>query len=212
MCNDFYNDELYHYGVKGMKWGVRRYMNANGSLTPAGMKRYGNDKVGQAKLAVKSAKKEYNKSFNKAYNYSTTPRFTKNGKAERDLRWEDTSDKLNKLDKAKNDYKQAKAQNNKAAVKQYSKSFNEAERASNAADKKWADVKEQYKSLGKNRIERMINASRNNTDAAKKYNKMYDDAERSSNVADQKWNTVKEEYKKTGRNRVERILNNVKYG
>lgn len=31
--------ELYHYGVKGMKWGVRRYQNKDGSYTPAGQKR-----------------------------------------------------------------------------------------------------------------------------------------------------------------------------
>lgn len=30
---------LSHYGVKGMKWGVRRYQNENGSLTPEGQKR-----------------------------------------------------------------------------------------------------------------------------------------------------------------------------
>lgn len=31
--------ELYHHGVKGQKWGVRRYQNKDGSLTPAGKKR-----------------------------------------------------------------------------------------------------------------------------------------------------------------------------
>lgn len=33
------NYELYHHGVKGMKWGVRRYQNADGTLTAAGKKR-----------------------------------------------------------------------------------------------------------------------------------------------------------------------------
>lgn len=31
--------ELYHHGVKGMRWGVRRYQNKDGSLTAAGKKR-----------------------------------------------------------------------------------------------------------------------------------------------------------------------------
>jgi hypothetical protein len=34
------NNELRHYGILGMKWGVRRYQNKDGSLTSEGKKRY----------------------------------------------------------------------------------------------------------------------------------------------------------------------------
>lgn len=35
-----YSGELQHWGIKGQKWGHRRYQNKDGSLTPAGVKRY----------------------------------------------------------------------------------------------------------------------------------------------------------------------------
>lgn len=35
-----YDKELSHHGIKGQKWGVRRYQNRDGSLTNAGKNRY----------------------------------------------------------------------------------------------------------------------------------------------------------------------------
>lgn len=45
-------NELYHHGIKGQKWGVRRYQNLDRSLTPAGKERYGRGTGEKIKSAV----------------------------------------------------------------------------------------------------------------------------------------------------------------
>ena len=61
------NEELYHFGIKGQKWGQRRYQNEDGTLTPAGMERYG-------RMQRKEVRKQYNKQYNAYQVYKQTPK------------------------------------------------------------------------------------------------------------------------------------------
>lgn len=58
------HDELYHHGIKGQKWGVRRFQNEDGSLTPAGVKRYQTDQYGN--MTKKGAANYYKDIYNEA--------------------------------------------------------------------------------------------------------------------------------------------------
>ena len=90
---------LAHHGIKGQKWGIRRYQNEDGSLTPAGRSRYGTVENFNNAQRYKAAKKEYSTAARNAAFASNKDRMG---------RWATAYGKANRVDKARNAYKQSK--------------------------------------------------------------------------------------------------------
>ena len=61
-----YTEYLYHSGIKGMKWGVRRFQNPDGTWTEAGKARYGRKAAKEIRKAEKKARKQAVKKLRKA--------------------------------------------------------------------------------------------------------------------------------------------------
>lgn len=63
-------DELWHWGIKGMKWGVRHYQNKDGTLTTAGKKHYGEDGADGANTGTEATEYAPKVSKKKAGDYT----------------------------------------------------------------------------------------------------------------------------------------------
>ena len=79
-----YSSELYHHGVIGMKWGVRRYQNKDGTLTNAGKRHYregsGSSSDSSSGSSSDNARKKRKASVNRAFeqNIYAAEKMTKN--------------------------------------------------------------------------------------------------------------------------------------
>lgn len=95
---DYYNNELYpdyliHYGVKGMKWGVRRYQNADGSLTAKGEKKLAKNLAYRDKLVRKAQRKaDRNNSRAKEAEYNVKDLKERGRKSQAYRDWKDSED------------------------------------------------------------------------------------------------------------------------
>lgn len=101
------NGELYHHGIKGQRWGYRRFQNEDGSLTAAGRQRYLTD-VDSAKKEAREAKANYNKlnSSGAAYNVISKAK-VESDLASRRLENEKIKERLNKEKKVSKSRQQA---------------------------------------------------------------------------------------------------------
>lgn len=67
----YHSSELYHHGILGMKWGIRRYQNKDGSLTAAGQKRYAKEEYKNNKKIAKEKFRAAKESANRQYEADT---------------------------------------------------------------------------------------------------------------------------------------------
>lgn len=170
MWENYYPEELYHHGVKGMKWGVRRFRNKDGSLTSAGRKRYGDEATSGP---VNTSKKQRRSDAKAAYRRATSNAFSKYEKEIADIEKSyKRGQNLSKTDLARQDKAESNYQKSVSKAKNDYKQFKRTERANAKAERILAkNEKAKYKETIK-QYRKEINAGE--SFVGRVYNKLTD--------------------------------------
>ena len=138
------NNELYHHGILGMKWGVRRYQNPDGSYTAAGRKRYD---IGPAEKATRSFKGNMHRVAAKVYDINAKA-YKKSNKALSSMNAAERTKQLKlaeAADKAK--YEEAVARNKSKQDRKTEKAIKRTQKAIKSEKKDVDSYKKNYDEL-----------------------------------------------------------------
>lgn len=153
-----YADELYHHGVKGMKWGVRRKNSQKSDLRR---------RLDSAKSDSKTASKTFSKSYGEAYGKridAVSP--FKNRRAANKARWQKAESDYAKKKEARSTYKKLKEERKSKLKETYKK----LDQNTSKKEKLWYDNTVRYKA-SKYVVDNNMTVKEANQRAKKEYNR-----------------------------------------